>query len=389
MFVGIDISKEKLNLCLRTAREIVCEEEIENTVAVIKRQLKKNLKALETTFDDVLICAEYTGRYIYPLTCGCQELGIFLWMEDPTRIRNSFGVTRGKSDAVDARRIAEYAFRFNDKAVAYALRDKDIVSLKNLLSDRELLLADRKKYEAQLSDQKKFLSAKDYGSKSLRWKKVISAIREQLASIEAEMQAIVDANDNISHQAELLKSDPGVGDRLAINMIVISDGFTRFNDARRFNCYAGLTPFRYTSGKSIYSKAKVSQRANKHIKSLLHLCAVCVATYVLSGEYRDYYERRKAEGKHPMCILNIIRAKIVAHVLRHKTGHSLRERLRLCRIVYDRLLRGRPRGLGRNAPLSAANISTDNARTKNRKKHLGILAKFIRIPYSFHLYRLL
>ena len=31
MFVGIDISKEKLNLCFRTASRIVCEEEIENT----------------------------------------------------------------------------------------------------------------------------------------------------------------------------------------------------------------------------------------------------------------------------------------------------------------------------------------------------------------------
>lgn len=325
MFVGIDISKEKLNFCFRTGAGIACEEEIENTVAVIKRQLKRSLKSLGITFEEVLVCAEYTGRYIYPLTCACQELGIFLWMEDPTRIRNSFGVTRGKNDAVDARRIAEYAFRFNDKAVAYALRDKDIASLKNLLSDRDLLLADRKKYEAQLCDQKKFMSEEDYRNKSRRWKKVISAIKEQLVSIEAEMQAIVDANEDISHQAELLKSVPGVGDRLAVNMIVITEGFTRFNDARQFNCYAGLAPFQYTSGKSIHSKAKVSQRANKHIKSLLHLCAVCVATHALSGEYRDYYERRKAEGKHPMCILNIIRAKIVARmfsVIRRDTPYT-------------------------------------------------------------------
>ena len=325
IFVGIDISKEKLNLCFRTAREIVCEEEIENTSAVIKRQLKTNLKALGTAFDEILVCAEYTGRYIYPLTCACQELGIFLWMEDPTRIKNSLGVTRGKNDAIDARRIAEYAFRFNDKAVAYTMKDKDIVSLKNLLSDRDLLLADRKKYEAQLSDQKKYMSVEDYKNKSRRWKKVIAAIKEQLAAIEAEMKAIVDANGNISHQAELLKSVPGVGDKLAVNMIVITEGFSRFTDARQFNCYAGLAPFQYTSGKSIYSKAKVSQRANKHIKSLLHLSAVSVATHALSGEYKDYYERRKNEGKHPMCILNIIRAKLVARmfsVIRRNTPYT-------------------------------------------------------------------
>ena len=52
MFVGIDISKEKLNLCFRTASRIVCEEEIENTSAVIKRQLKKSLRDLETTLEE-------------------------------------------------------------------------------------------------------------------------------------------------------------------------------------------------------------------------------------------------------------------------------------------------------------------------------------------------
>ena len=75
----------------------------------------------------MLVCAEYTGRYIYPLTCACQDLGIFLWMEYPARIKNSFGVIRGKSDTVDARRIAEYAYRLNNKAVAYAMKDKDIM----------------------------------------------------------------------------------------------------------------------------------------------------------------------------------------------------------------------------------------------------------------------
>lgn len=129
-FIGIDISKEKLNLCFRTSTEILLETEIENTNASIKRQIKKGLKELGKDISDVLVCAEYTGRYIYPLACSCHELEVFLWIEDPTRIKNSFGVARGKNDTVDARRIAEYAFRFNDKAVEYSMKEKSIVSLK-------------------------------------------------------------------------------------------------------------------------------------------------------------------------------------------------------------------------------------------------------------------
>ena len=128
------------------------------------------------------------------------------------------------------------------------------------------------------------------------------------------MEMIAESDETIKHQMELLVSIDGVGKKLAVNMIVITEGFSRFDNARQFNCYAGLAPFQYTSGKSIYSKSRVSQRANKHIKSLLHLCAVSAGTRMSNGEYREYYERRKQEGKHPMCIINVIRAKIVSRM---------------------------------------------------------------------------
>ena len=33
-----------------------------------------------------------------------------------------------------------------------------------------------------------------------------------------------------------------------------------------------------------------------------------------SGEYRRYYERKIAEGKHPMSVLNVVRAKLVSRM---------------------------------------------------------------------------
>ena len=91
-------------------------------------------------------------------------------------------------------------------------------------------------------------------------------------------------------------------------------GFTRIQNPRQFFCYAGLMPFRYTSGKSIHSMSKVSQGANKHIKALLHLVAVSVSTHMKDSEYRRYYERKIAEGKHPMSVLNVVRAKLVSRM---------------------------------------------------------------------------
>jgi len=311
IYVGIDISKEKLNLCYREGLEIVLEEECMNDIKALKKGFKTALKALEATNDEVLVCAEYTGRYIYPLTVACQELDIFLWMDDPTRIKNSMGITRGKNDKIDAARIAEYAYRYSDKAVRYAIAEEAMVSMKNLLADREFLLIDKKRYQSQITDQKKYMAPGDFKHKDSRWKKVIKAIDDQIKAIDAEIENIIAADPVLTRQKELLTSIDGIGDRIAINMIAITGGFTRFENARHFCSFAGLTPYKYDSGTSIRAKAKISKRANQTMKALLHLAAVGAATHMKEGDYRDYYERKTKEGKHVMCVLNVIRAKLV------------------------------------------------------------------------------
>ena len=289
IIVGIDISKEKLNVCLLEGVNIVHEDEIENTVTSLHKWFGQMRKSLRCRMDEVLLCAEFTGRYIYPLTVACHEEEAFLW-------------------------IAEYAFRHLDKAVAYKLPDKELASIRILMSSRELILSDRKKYEAQIRDQRRFMSKEDYAMQAKIWKSIVRELQRRLYDVDKRVDELVAANERASHQVELLKSVDGVGQRIAVAMVVCTDCFTRFENARQFNCYAGMAPFTYTSGKSIYSKAKVSQRANKHMKALLHLAAVCVATHMKSGEYKEYYDRRIAEGKHPMCVLNIIRAKLVSRM---------------------------------------------------------------------------
>ena len=303
-----------MNICLRSGKKSVWEYETPNTVASIKKAVQKGMRERGVTLNDVIVCAEFTGRYIYPLVCACDELRLFLWMEDPTRIKNSFGIARGKDDKIDARRIAEYADRFSDKAVAYGMPDRTLASIKSKLADRDMLLEDRKRYETQLHDQKGFMDPKDYAQKSRLWNAVIKTLNKQLALLDEQLAELVASDEKISRQMELLKSVDGIGDRIALYMVAVTMGFKRFENPRQFFCYARLAPFKYTSGKSIHSKSKVSQRANKHIKALLHLAAVSAATHMKDSEYKRYYERKTDEGKHPMLVLNVVRAKLVSRM---------------------------------------------------------------------------
>lgn len=60
IYVGIDISKEKLNLCYQIELKTAREKEIVNDVKAIK----KAFKAFAVTSEDTLICAEDTGQDI-------------------------------------------------------------------------------------------------------------------------------------------------------------------------------------------------------------------------------------------------------------------------------------------------------------------------------------
>ena len=308
--IGIDVSKEKLDVCFtQTGSTILDEAIVENSTQAIKTSLNKFLKKNKTANEDVLICAEYTGQYTYPLSSVCNELSIDLWLENPAQIKYSSGVHRGKNDKLDARKIAEYADRHMDKAQLFTLPDKAIVSLKQLISERDMYVSDKAKYQGQLTDQKRFMDKDDYKRKEKRLKNLILELSEAIDQIDEQIKKLIDDNENLSRQHELLCSVDGVGERIAIKMIIETNAFKNFTDARKFCCHAGVAPFEYSSGSSVRSRNKVSNRADKSIKALLHMAAL--STIRMNGELQDYYLRKVEDGKNKMSIINAIRAKIV------------------------------------------------------------------------------
>ncbi|WP_230466904.1 hypothetical protein [Prevotella intermedia] len=50
------------------------------------------------------------------------------------------GITRGKNDQIDAKRIAEFAYRFNDRVMPTSLPAEDIRKLHSLLAMRDKMM---------------------------------------------------------------------------------------------------------------------------------------------------------------------------------------------------------------------------------------------------------
>lgn len=312
-FIGIDVSKNKLDICVMLKSKVLKEEIVSNHPQAIASAIVSIKEELGMDTDGFIICAEHTGQYTYPLMCASKSVGCKLWLENPSQIKYCSGVTRGKNDKVDARRIAEYAMRFIDKARPYERPSEELTRLKQLEAERALYITDLAKYKAQLTDQKEYMEPGIFKRKSKRLDDIIKALEKTLKAISDEMNQIIASSTILSRQMQLLQSVDGVGPVVAMNMIIATEAFTRFDNPRQFCCYVGVAPFAYTSGSSQHSRNRVSQRAVKYIKRLLHLSAVATI-HKKTGELKTYFERKVSEGKNKMTVLNAIRAKLVARM---------------------------------------------------------------------------
>ncbi|HEV8508144.1 MAG TPA: IS110 family transposase [Chitinophagaceae bacterium] len=107
----------------------------------------------------------------------------------------------------------------------------------------------------------------------------------------------------------LLQSIKGVGKILALTIIIKTNNFNRFINARKFACFCGTAPFDHSSGTSIRKKTRVSHLADKQMKTLLDLSAKSAIQY--DKELREYYLKRIQNGKSKMSTINVVRNKIL------------------------------------------------------------------------------
>ena len=112
---------------------------------------------------------------------------------------------------------------------------------------------------------------------------------------QLEQRLLVLVKQDNQHQLTLLKSIPGMRVKTALFLIVITDGFTKFESASQLCCYVGITPTIRESGSSVRGRSRISKVGNKKLRNLLFLCAFSACKH--NKACRELYERIVAKGK--------------------------------------------------------------------------------------------
>ncbi|MBP2618862.1 transposase, partial [Chryseobacterium jejuense] len=204
-----------------------------------------------------------------------------------------------------------YSFRNLDKLKLFTIAGNDLQKLKLLHAEREKTLKALLLIEAT-NENKTFIN-KDVLREVLIINKIlVHDIKKAIKKIEKRIKEIIQANNELHKQAELIKSVPGIGEQTSLYFIIATKGFTAFKNWRKFACYSGGVPFQYSSGSSIKGRTKVNHLADKKMKSLLQMCALTAIKYDI--QIKEYYYKKKQEGKNPMLILNNITCKLISRV---------------------------------------------------------------------------
>ena len=312
-FMGIDVSKPYFDASLLSVvnhqKQPLQTERFSNDAEGIKLY-QKWLKGHKVSFDgNTILVIENTGIYHRLIWGFCSSKGIPIHIGNAAHIKWSFGIARGKNDKIDSIRLCQYAHKHHDELKATPVVDPVLMQLKDLMTSRTKLLSQANSNKTYLKELKTVSDKTVQSTLEKAYKNAIDGIEKSITNIEALMAQIIADNEAIKINYDLLKTVPGIGHLTAIYFICCTNNFIGKPSGKQLACYAGVVPFEHSSGISVKGRSRVHKMANKDLKKMLHLCSLTAIQHY--AEFKDYYERKKAEGKHSMSILNAIRNKIV------------------------------------------------------------------------------
>ncbi len=303
--VGIDVSKKTIDAyCHQTQ----IHKEFVNDLLGYKSLIKWVLKV--TKVSSVFYCFENTGYYSLKLALYLSSQDLVYVEESPLKIKRSSGVVKEKTDKLDAKLIARYAWLYREELTPSSVKSTSHLELGRLLALRDQIVRNNAGLKGTLKEMKVLLSSPttDFGCISL--KRSIDYLSKQVKGIETRIKEIISEDESMDKNYELLTSLKGFGLVVTCQLIYHTGNFTRFESWRAFSSYCGTAPFEHRSGTSIYRRKQCHYLGDRKMKSLLSMASVSAIQHDI--ELRLYYKRKLAEGKDKMLAINNVRNKLIA-----------------------------------------------------------------------------
>ena len=252
-----------------------------------------------------LVVMEATGYYHYRLAQYLSKQGVLVSVVNPLSVKRfiQMKLAKIKTDKSDAKAICEYG-QMNEVPLYTALTDvqSEYLQLFRLL---ENYLKKRTASKNKMHGEEVLGIPSKFVYRSLR--RDLKHLDKEVKGIESRLLELVKKDQQI--QLTLLKSIPGMGVKTALFLIVITDGFSKFENSKQLCSYAGITPTIRQSGSSVRGRSRISKVGNRKLRNLLFLCAFSACKH--NKACREVYERIVNKGKSKKLALIAVANKLL------------------------------------------------------------------------------
>ncbi|QDU74346.1 Transposase [Bremerella volcania] len=293
MFIGIDVSKDKLDVAIGDA-----VRQWPNTPEG-HQQIVQELKSL--SIDGVVL--EGTGGYEKAIV---GELGAALLpvaVVNPRQVRNYARATGklAKTDEIDACILAEFG-------QAVRLTFRPIPSKEQLRLQQQI--ARRRQLIGMLTAEKNRLQQSDDKLVQRSIKAVIRTLQSQLDQLDGDLQQTIQQTPVWRTKDDLLKSVPGIGPHTSLSLLAELPELGSCS-RHQIAALAGVAPINRDSGK--FRGVRTTWGGRTTVRSALYMATLSAIRH--NPKIKPYYRRLRDAGKRAkvaivacmrklLCILN-------------------------------------------------------------------------------------
>jgi transposase len=296
MYVGIDVAKASLQVCVLTSP--VQQVSFDNTRSGWKA-LAKYLKQ----WDAVWVAMEATGRYGDGVSKHLYAAGYRLSVVNPARIKAyaQSQMKRQKTDVIDAHLIADFCrTQEPDLWQPLSAEGEELREITRHLDD----LKDARQRE------KNRLEAKPKSKAVVKQiEQLIALLDKQIKQTQKDIEHLVKQHPHLQSQSNLISSIPGVGLLTAARVMAELGDLSQYDDVRQIVALTGLDPTRKQSGSSLNRSGGIARMGHSALRAALFMPALAAMRY--NPILKAFAERLKAQGLLPKQVVIAVMRKLL------------------------------------------------------------------------------
>lgn len=300
--VGIDVSKKKLDVALLVNGKV--KSKVVDNSPEGHKVLLDWLGKSKASLTEMHVCMEATGVYFEPVALALHGAGIKVSVVNPGCIKG-FGHSeniRNKNDTVDAGLIARYCAAMSPtlwapppleqrQLRAWAVRVHALKDIRQQETNR---------LEAHVISGMDDVAA--HVNEHITW------LNAEIKKLEKEIDDHIDRHPGLKHDAELIGSIPGIGATTVARILGHIGDVRRFESAKAFAAFLGVTPKQRSSGTSIKGRTMISRTGSTAMRAALYMPSLVARRH--NPILKRFAERLRATGMAKKAVIGAVMHKL-------------------------------------------------------------------------------